>query len=97
MDLQRHAGSSIVFRIKAYKTGNSEGDDFVFAYSTNGTNWTNMVTVSRTTDDGTFQTCTMPGGTSGTVYVRVQDTDRTSGRNNLDTIYIDKMCFRSNP
>ncbi len=90
-------GSSVVFNVKGYHTSNSEGDDFIFAYSTNGTTWTNMVTVTKTTDDGNFQTYTMPGGTSGTVYVRVQDADRTNGRNNLDTIYIDKMFFRSNP
>ena len=29
--------------------------------------------------------------------MRVQDTDRTAGNNNLDTIYIDKMYFRSLP
>lgn len=90
-------GSSVVFNLKGYHNSNSDGDDFVFAYSLNGTTWTNMLTVAKTADDGNFQTYTMPGGTSGTVYVRVQDTDRTAGHNNLDTIYIDEMNFTSNP
>ena len=90
-------GASVTFNVKAYHTSNSEGDDFVFAYSTNGTTWTNMVTVTKTADDGNFQTYTMPGGTSGTVYVRVQDADRTNGRNTMDTVSIDKMYFLSNP
>jgi hypothetical protein len=90
-------GSSVTFNVKAYHTSNSEGDDFVFACSTDGNNWTNMVTVTKTADDGNFQSYTMPANTQGTVYVRVRDADRTAGRNNLDTIYVDEMNVTSNP
>ena len=91
------AGSSVAFDVKGYNPSNSEGDDFVFTYHTNATDWTNMVTVTRTTDNGTFQTYTMPGGTSGTVYVRVSGADRTAGRNPLDTFTSTRCFFLSDP
>jgi beta-lactam-binding protein with PASTA domain len=91
------AADTVTFHIEAHHTANSEGDNFVFAYSTNGANgtYTNMVTVTKTSDNNTAQTYTLPPGTGGTVHVRVIDLNRTAGRRVLDTIHIDHMYFRS--
>ena len=83
--------NSYVFNIETYHTANSEGDDFVFAYSTDDTTYTNMVTVTKTSDDNAYQTYTLPNTLSGTVYIRVLDTDQTSGNRAADTVYIDHM------
>jgi hypothetical protein len=88
-------GNSVTFYVEAYKTANSEGDDFVFAYSTDDANYTDMVTVSKTADDNAAQSFTLPNTLSGTVYIRVQDTDSTAGNLNLDTVYIDEMYILS--
>ena len=56
-----------------------------------------MVTVSKASDNNAYQTYTLPAGTSGTVYVRVVDTNRSKNKTSLDTIYIDHMFFRSLP
>jgi hypothetical protein len=48
----------------------------------------------KTSDDGTYQTYALPGGVSGTVFVRVTDTDG-SRDSVLDSILIDHMFFRS--
>jgi hypothetical protein len=88
-------GSSVTFFVEAYHTANSEGDDFIFAYSTDDSSYTNMVTVTKTSDDDTAQSFALPGGTSGTVYVRVVDTDSSKGNTALDTVYIDKMYILS--
>jgi len=88
-------GSTVTFYIEAYKTDNSENDDFVFAYSTNGEDWTNMVTVTKTSDDDSTQSYELPSSLSGTTYVRVKDTDQTAGNKSLDTIYVDHMFIRS--
>jgi hypothetical protein len=90
-------GSTVTFYLEAYRPSNTDADDFVFAYSTNGSTWTNMVTVTQSSDDNTPQTYAMPVGTSGTVYVRVLDTNRAAGKRSLDTVYIDHMFFRSQP
>lgn len=90
-------GDTVKFHVEAHHTSNSENDDFIFAYSTTGVNgsYQNMLTVTKTADDNTAQTFTLPSGTSGAVHVRVIDTNRTAGRRSLDTLYIDEMYFLS--
>ncbi len=50
-----------------------------------------MLTVTKTADDDTADFFVLPGDLSGTVYVRVVDTDRTAGNNVLDRLYIDSL------
>ncbi len=88
-------GSTVTFYVEAYQSASSDGDNFVFAYSTNDSSYTNMVTVSKTSDDDSYQSYSLPAATSGTVYIRVTDTDSSSGNRNLDTISIDNMFIRS--
>jgi len=67
----------------------------VFAYSTDDITYTDMATVTKVADDGSYQTFDLPSDLSGTVYIRVKDTDQTAGNKALDTIYIDQMFIRS--
>lgn len=85
----------ITFYVEARHTANTEGDDFIFAYSTDNSNYTDMVTVTKTSDDNTCQSYVLPSATSGTVYIRVKDTNRTAGKRVLDTIYVDHIYIRS--
>jgi hypothetical protein len=87
--------TNVTFYVEAYHTRNSENDHFVFAYSIDNVNYYDMVTVTKTSDDHAYQTFEMPKTISGTVYIRVRDTDRSSGKTNKDTIYIDRMFIRS--
>lgn len=87
--------SDFVFHVEAYHTVNGEGDDFVFEYSKDDSTYTPIVTVTKTTDDNTYQTYTFTESITGTVYIRVKDTDRTAGNKVLDTISIDHMFIRS--
>ena len=86
---------SVDFYLEAYHTSNSEGDDFVFAYSTNNVSFTDLVTVTKTSDDDNYQSASLPDTLSGTVYIQVKDTDRTKGNKVLDTIYIDHMYIKA--
>jgi subtilisin-like proprotein convertase family protein/streptogramin lyase len=87
-------GDTVTFSVEAHRTANSEGDDFIFAYSADGgATYIDMVTVATVVD--TVQDFLLPHGISGTVYVRVKDTDRTWGNTALDTIYVDDMFFLS--
>ena len=88
-------GETVTFNVEAYKTPSGDGDDFVFAYSTDDSSYTEMVYVTKTNDDDTVQSCPLPASISGTVYIRVKDTDQTKGNKSLDTIYIDHMYIRS--
>ena len=88
-------GSSLTFYVQGYKTDVAgEGDDFIFAYSTNDSDYTNMVTIINTVDNDTYLTYEMPSSLTGTVYIRVVDADRTPGFRQRDTVYVDHMFIR---
>jgi hypothetical protein len=81
--------------VQGYKTDVAgEGDDFIFAYSTNDSDYTNMVTITSTVDDDSYLTYEMPSSLTGTVYIRVVDADRTPGFRQRDTVYVDHMFIR---
>jgi hypothetical protein len=88
-------GSKVTFHLQAHRidTGD-EGDDFVFAYW-NGSDYVPMVTVNTLGD--TNLSYEMPPTTSGTVSIRVTDTDQTPGKYSKATIHIDHMYIRSEP
>ena len=85
------AGALLELSVEAYHSSNNEGDDFVFGYSTDGIVFTDVITVTKTLDDDTAQVAILPAGISGTVYIRVKDTDRTVGNGSQDTISIDQL------
>ncbi len=81
--------SAATFYLEAHKTASTDGDDFVFAYSTNGVDYTSMVTVNSTADN--LYSYILPPATNGTVYIRVTDTNHAVAPISLDTISIDQM------
>jgi PKD repeat protein len=83
------SSTTLMFYVEAYRNNNSDGDDFVFAYSTNDVNYTDLVTVNSATEQ--VYSASIPSSVSGTVYIRVTDTDQTSGNRSEDNIYIDEM------
>lgn len=88
------AAATATFYVEAHKTESDDGDEFAFAYSTDDSTYTDMVTVTKTSDDDSYQSYALPGGLSGTVYVRVMDTDREQGNRSLDTVSIDHMYVK---
>ncbi|MCF7674158.1 MAG: tandem-95 repeat protein, partial [Akkermansiaceae bacterium] len=84
-------GSQIVLSVEAHHSANSEGDDFVFAYPTDGVNYTNALTVTKTADNNTPQTFTLPSNLSGAIYIRASDTNQSQGKRALDSLYVDAL------
>jgi hypothetical protein len=76
----------------------SAGDEFEFSYSTNGTGWTDMDTMtvdSATTGELTFE---LPIGLpAGDLFIKVVDTNRTTGETSLDSVSIDQLYVESQP
>ncbi|MBD3299020.1 MAG: PKD domain-containing protein [candidate division Zixibacteria bacterium] len=83
------SSASLMFYVEGYRNNNSDGDDFVFAYSTDDNNYTNLVTVNSATEQ--VYSAAIPNTVSGTVYIRVLDTDQTSGNRSEDFVYVDEM------
>ncbi len=92
-DFNVQAGTSITFHLEAYRPANSDGDDFTFEYSTDGNAFTPLVTVASSTEQS--YSAALPDYISGTVYVRVVDTDHSRDHQSLDSIYIDYMDIES--
>ncbi len=85
----------VTFYVEAHHSANAEGDDFVFSFSTDDVNYTDMVSITKTSDDNTAQYYALPSSLSGTVYIRVLDADRTAGNTQLDTISVDAIFITS--
>jgi putative metal-binding protein/thrombospondin type 3 repeat protein len=84
------AGHLSVAYVEAYQSASTDGDNFQFSYSTDGTNFINMFIVKKTTDDNLAQHFALPLSLSGTITVRAQDTNRASG-SALDTLFVDQI------
>jgi len=89
------SGGSPVLMVEAYHNLNSEGDDFVFAYSTDNVNFTDVITITKTSDDNSTQSAVLPKDLRGTVYIRVIDTDRTQGNRSLGTVFVDALYIQT--
>ncbi len=80
-------GATMNLSVVANAPANNEGDDFAFAYSTDGTTFVPFALLENGTGEQTLTTA-LPATTSGTVIVRVQDTDRTAGNGNADSVSV---------
>lgn len=87
-------GEQVTFKANVWAPPSSDGDTFVFAYSDDDANFVNMFDVVTTADDDNYYTFTLPASISGTVYIRVRDTNRTQGNRSLDTIFIDHIYIQ---
>jgi len=86
------AGQQAMLTVNAWHSDNTENDHFDFEFSTNGSSWIHMFTVDNPDTDATYYHSLT--GISGTVYIRVLDTDQSQGNRNLDTVFVDYMVIR---
>ncbi len=85
------AGQYVEFHIEAFHTPSADGDDFALSYSTDGSTYTSMLTITKTADDDARQVYSLPSGTNGTVYVKAQDTNHARKSQNIDTFHVDRV------
>lgn len=88
-DFSVDATGAVTFYVEAYRPNNSDGDNFTFAYSTDNATYINLVTVASSTEQ--VYSAALPNGLTGTVYIRVLDSDRNWAMISNDPIYIDQM------
>jgi hypothetical protein len=89
------SGSNPVLHVEAFHDFSADGDDFVFSYSVDGVNFTDAITVTRIADDDLAQTASL-GSVSGTVTIRVDDSNHSAGSNaHFDTLYVDTLFIET--
>jgi len=86
-------GDVVSFFVNATASDSSDGDAFTFAYSTNGSAFTDMVTVGSSATG--YESYVLPPSTQGDVTIRVTDTNHNRGNRSLDTLWVDHMYIRS--
>jgi hypothetical protein len=81
-----------LLEIEAHHTANTEDDGFQFSVSTDGgATFTDAILISNSSDVGTTRQFAFIAGAGGATIVKVVDTNRSSGNNNLDTLFIDLL------
>lgn len=88
-------GNTVTLFAQAWAPASTDGDAFTLSYSTDGASFQEMATIVDTADGGSPLSYALPPSTSGTVWVRVSDTDQGEGNNALDTVFVDHLYIRS--
>jgi hypothetical protein len=88
-------GTSMTLFANAWAPPSSDGDAFELAYSTNDNNYTTLGQITTTSDDASYHTFSLPNDLNGTVYIRLTDTDQSTGHRELDTVYVDHLFIQS--
>ncbi len=85
-------GTSVEFAVEAHH--DDTGESFQFEYWT-GLEWTLLLKVTKTADDDTVETASMPASTNGNVLVRLVDLNSSPSGPTAGTVSIDQMFFHS--
>jgi len=77
-------------RVQAHRTVSSDNDTFILQVRVGG-QWQTAVTVTKTVDDDSYQEWVLPSGASGTVRIRVNDSDNTRNAVGEDSLFVDHI------
>lgn len=86
-------GSTVTLFVDAAASTSSDGDDFAFEYATDGQTYAPVLVVPA--GGAGLYSGSLPETLSGTVHVRVRDTNRTQGARELDAIAVAHLFVRS--
>jgi VCBS repeat-containing protein len=87
-------GNVITLYANTWSSGSTDGDSFIFAFSSDGVTYTDMFTVDSTAEDNQL-TYVLPASIQGSIYLRVTDSNHFPGYLDFDTIYVDYLYIRS--
>jgi hypothetical protein len=89
------SGETVTLNVNVWAPTSTDDDTFVFAYSIDDVNYIDMFNITADKDDDIDQIYSLPPSTSGIVFVRVMDTDRTPGNRAQDTIFVDHLYIQT--
>ena len=85
---------SMELHANAWHSVSPDGDDFDVQWSLDNQSFQSAFVVTATSD-GTNYSSSLPANISGSIYVRVVDTDQSQGAQALDTFFMDKLFVRA--
>ena len=77
-------------RLQAHRTLSADNDLFYFQVRI-GSSWTTAITVTKQSDDNVYQDYVLPSTVSGTVRVRVIDSNNSRNAVGLDSVFVDHL------
>jgi hypothetical protein len=77
---------------RARRNNNTDGDNFTFAWSDDNSGFNTLFTVNAAGEASYMGS--IPNSVSGDVWIRVTDTDQTSGNRSEDSIWVDQLIIR---
>lgn len=80
--------------LQAHRTVSADNDTFPFQVRS-GNQWVAAVTVTKTVDDNVYQTFVLPAAVSGTVRIRVIDSDNRRNVTGNDSVFVDHLFVRA--
>jgi hypothetical protein len=88
------AGATVTLHANAWSDGSTDGDTFRFEYSVDGgSSFTPLFNVSSTAASN-LQMAAIPGSPSGSIIIRIVDTDQIEGHDELNTLNIDQLFIQ---
>jgi hypothetical protein len=93
------AGSRKELHVEGFRTSSGDGDNFAFEFSDDGgASWTALAFPTLPTTSGAADLQTgLPAALTGSVLIRVVDTNRAAGGQFLDTVSVDELFVRVVP
>ncbi len=93
------AGSLVELHVEGFRTNSSDGDNFTWSYSTDGGAAWQPVTLASLpfSDNGVDLVGVIPASVSGSLLVRVVDTNRNQGGLFVDKVSVDQLFLRVAP
>jgi hypothetical protein len=88
-------GATLTFFMNGWLSLQNDGDHFEFYYSTDGQDYFYMFDLVKTAVNLEYQKYVLPPGTSGSMYIKVVDTDHTPGNRAIDTVHVEHMYIHS--
>jgi len=88
------AGATVTVYANVWSSGSSDGDTFDFEYSlNNGGSFSSLFNVSNTAGSN-MQSYVIPGAPSGSIIIRVVDTDQTGGHRDKNMVSVDHLYIQ---
>ena len=82
------SGNSVELLVTATETNSNPVETFTFSYSTDNANWTTLGNLGPSSYP-------LPSSLSGTVTIRVVDTNRSNNEKTLDVLAVDQLLIRT--
>lgn len=88
-------GATATLHVNAWSGGSTDGDTFDIEYSVNnGSSFLSLPLNVSSENTSNMQSAVIPGTPSGSVIIRVVDTNRTSGQREKNTVFVDHLYIQ---